>query len=64
MQKRFRQIINVKFEQRDRFYYEFKRFNIKNDHHYCIKYENSLYFFVCSDRVRKISRKSSNSFFF
>jgi hypothetical protein len=28
-----------------------------------MKYENSLYFFACSDRVRKIFRRSSNSFF-
>jgi hypothetical protein len=64
MQKRLRQIINVKFKRRDRFYYEFWRFDIKNDHHCCIKYEDSLYFFVYSDCVRKIFRKFSNSFFF
>ncbi len=64
MQKRFRQITDVKFERRDRLYYEFWRFNIKNDHHCYMKYEDSLYFFVCSDRVRKIFRRSSNSFFF
>jgi hypothetical protein len=44
MQKQLRQIADMKFECRNRFYYEFWRFNIENDHHYCIKYENSLYF--------------------
>jgi hypothetical protein len=64
MQKRLRQITDVKFERWDRFYYEFWRFDIENDHSCCMKYENSLYFFVCSDRVRKIFRRSLNSFFF
>ncbi len=64
MQKRFRQIVDVKFERQNRFYYEFWRFNIENDHHCCMKYKDFLYFFVYSDRYRKIFRRSSNSFFF
>jgi hypothetical protein len=64
MQKWFRQIIDVKFKRRCRFYYEFWRFRIENDHHCCMKYENSLYFFVCSSRVRKIFRRFSNFFLF
>ncbi len=63
MQKWFRQIINIKSERRNRFYYEFWRFDIKNDYYCYMKCEDSFYFFVCSDRVRKIFRKSSNSFF-
>jgi hypothetical protein len=63
MQKRLRQIADVKFERRDRLYYEFWRFDIERDHHCCMNYEDSLYFFACSDRVREIFRKSSNSFF-
>jgi hypothetical protein len=62
MQRRFRQIADVKFRRRCRFYYEFWRFRIESDHHCCVKYENSRYFFVCSSRVRKIFRRSSNSF--
>jgi hypothetical protein len=63
MQKRFRQIVNVKFKRRCRFYFEFWRFCIENDHHCCVKYENSHHFFVDSSRVCKIFRKFSNSFF-
>jgi hypothetical protein len=63
MQRWFRQIVDVKFRRRCRLYYEFWRFRIEDDHHCCVKYENSRYFFACSSRVRKIFRKSSNSFF-
>jgi hypothetical protein len=64
MQRWFRQSADVKFRRRCRFYYEFWRFRIEDDHHCCVKYENSRYFLVCSSRVRKIFRKSSNSVFF
>jgi hypothetical protein len=63
MQKWFRQIVNVKFKRRCRFYYEFWRFRIENNYHCCVKYENFRHFFVCSNHVRKIFRRSSNSFF-
>jgi hypothetical protein len=63
MQKWFRQIADVKGEGRCRFYFEFWRFRIENDHHYCVKYENFLHFLVDSNRVRKIFRELSNSFF-
>jgi hypothetical protein len=63
MQKRFRQIVDVKFQRRFRFYFEFWRFRIENDHHCCVKYEDFRHFFVDSSRVRKIFRKLSNSFF-
>jgi hypothetical protein len=62
MQKWFRQIINVKLKRRCHFYYEFWRFRNKDDHHCYVKYENFRHFFACSNRVRKIFRKSSNSF--
>jgi hypothetical protein len=63
MKKRFRQIIDVKFKRRCRFYFEFWRFRIEDDHHCCMKYENFRHFFVNSSRVRKIFRRFSNSFF-
>jgi hypothetical protein len=63
MQRRFRQIVDVKFKRRCRFYFEFWRLRIKNDHHYCVKYEDSRHFFVDSSRVCKNSREFSNSFF-
>jgi hypothetical protein len=62
VQKWFRQIADVKFKRRCRFYYEFWRFRIEDDHHCCVKYKDSRHFLVCSSRVRKISRESSNSF--
>jgi hypothetical protein len=58
VQRGFRQIVDVKFKRRCRFYYEFWRFRIENDHHYCVKYENSRYILACLSRVRKIFRKS------
>jgi hypothetical protein len=64
MKKRFRQIVNVKFKRRCRFYFEFCRFCIENDHQCYVKYENFLYFLVDSNRVRKIFRRFSNSLFF
>jgi hypothetical protein len=63
MKKRFRQIVDVKFKRRCRLYFEFWRFRIKDDHHCCVKYENSRHFLVDSSRVRKIFRKFSNSLF-
>jgi hypothetical protein len=63
MQKWFRQIVDVKFKRRCRLYYEFWHFRIENDHHCCVKYEDSRHFFVCSSRVRKIFQKSLNFFF-
>jgi hypothetical protein len=63
MKKRFRQIIDVKFKRRCRFYFEFCRFRIENDHQCYVKYENFLYFLVNSNRVRKIFRRFSNSLF-
>jgi hypothetical protein len=63
MQKWFRQNINMKFKRRCRFYYEFWRFCIENDHHCYVKYENFRHFFAYSNHVRKIFRKSSNFFF-
>ncbi len=63
MQKRFRQIADMKFKRRCRFYFEFWHFRIENNHHCCVKYKNSRHFFVDSSRVRKISWKFSNSFF-
>ncbi len=64
MKKRFRQIVDVKFKRRYRFYFEFWRFRIKNDHQCCVKYENFLHFLADSSRVRKIFRRFSNSLFF
>jgi hypothetical protein len=63
MQRQFRQIVDVKFKRRCRFYFEFWRFRIEDNHHCCVKYENSRHFFVDSSRVRKISREFSNSLF-
>jgi hypothetical protein len=63
MQKRFRQMTDVKFKRRCRFYFEFWRFRNKNDHYCCVKYEDSRHFFVDSSRVRKVFRKFSNFFF-
>jgi hypothetical protein len=63
MQRRFRQIVNVKFKRRCRLYFEFWRFRIEDDHHCCVNYENSRHFFVDSSRVRKIFQEFSNSFF-
>jgi hypothetical protein len=63
VKKRFRQIADVKFKWRCRLYYEFWCFRVENDHHCYMKHEIFLYFFVCSSRVRKIFRRSSNSFF-
>ncbi len=62
MQRWLRQIADVKFRRRCRLYYEFWRFRIENDHHCCVKYEDSRHFLACSSRVRKIFRRSSNSF--
>jgi hypothetical protein len=62
MQKRLRQIADVKFRQRCRFYFEFWRFRIEDDHHCCVKYEDFRHFLVDSSRVRKIFREFSNSF--
>jgi hypothetical protein len=63
MQRWFRQIADVKFRRRCRLYYEFWRFRIEDDHHCCVKYEDSRHFLACSSCVRKIFRRSSNSFF-
>jgi uncharacterized protein Usg len=63
MQKWLRQIADVKFTRRCRLYFEFWRFRIENDHHCCVKYENSRHFLVDSSRVREIFRKFSNSLF-
>jgi hypothetical protein len=63
MKRRFWQIADVKFKRRCRFYFEFYRFRIENDHQCCVKYENFLHFFADSNRVRKIFRRFSNSFF-
>jgi hypothetical protein len=63
MQRRFRQIADVKFKRRCRFYFEFCRFRIENDHQCCVKYENFLHFLADSNHVRKIFRRFSNSFF-
>jgi hypothetical protein len=62
MKKRFRQIVDVKLKRRCCLYFEFWRFRVENDHHCRMKYEDSLYFFACSNRVRKIFWRSSNSF--
>jgi hypothetical protein len=62
IQRWFRQIADVKFKRRCRLYYEFWRSRIEDDHHCCVKYENSRHFFVCLSRVRKIFRRSSNFF--
>jgi hypothetical protein len=62
MKKRFRQIADVKFKRRCRFYFEFWRFRIKNNHQCCVKYENFFHFLADSNRVRKIFRRFSNSF--
>ncbi len=62
MQKWFRQIADMKFKRRCRFYYEFWRFRVKNDHHCCVKYEDSRHFFVDLSRVRKTFRRFSNFF--
>jgi hypothetical protein len=59
----FRQIADMKFKRRCRFYFEFWRFRIEDDHHCCVKYKNFLHFFVDSNRVREIFREFSNSFF-
>jgi hypothetical protein len=64
MKRWFRQIVHVKFKRRCRFYFEFCRFRIENDHQCCVKYEDFFHFFVDSIRVRKIFRRFSNSFFF
>jgi hypothetical protein len=63
MHRRFREIVDVKFRRRCRFYFEFCRFRIENDHQCCVKYENFLHFLADSSRVRKNFRKFSNSFF-
>jgi hypothetical protein len=63
MQRRFRQIVDVKFKRRCRFYFEFWRFCIENDHQCCVKYEDFIHFFADSSRVRKIFRRFSNSLF-
>jgi hypothetical protein len=63
MKRRFRQIADMKFRRRCRFYFEFWRFRIENDHHCCVKYENFLYFLVDSSRVREIFREFLNSLF-
>jgi hypothetical protein len=44
MKKRFRQIVDVKFKRRCRFYFEFCRFRIEDDHQCCVKYENFFIF--------------------
>ncbi len=63
MKKRFQQIADMKFKRRCRFYFEFWRFRIENDHHCCVKYEDFLHFLVDSSRVREIFREFSNSLF-
>jgi hypothetical protein len=63
MQRRLRQIVDVKFRRRCRLYFEFCRFRIENDHQCCVKYENFLHFLADSSRVRKIFRRFSNSLF-
>jgi hypothetical protein len=63
MNERFWQIINVKFKRWCRFYFEFYRFRIKDDHQCCVKYEDFLHFLADSNRVRKIFRRFSNSLF-
>jgi hypothetical protein len=63
MQKWFLQIVNMKFKRRCHFYFQFWHFRIKDDYHYCVKYEDSRHFFVDSSSVIKIFREFSNSFF-
>jgi hypothetical protein len=63
IKRRFRQIIDVKFKRRCRFYFEFCRFRIENDHQCYVKYEDFLHFLADSSRVCKIFRRFSNSLF-
>jgi hypothetical protein len=58
MQKRFRQIVDMKFKRRCHFYFKFWRFRIKEDHHCCVKYENSRHFFL----IQVVFAKSFKNF--